>query len=183
MARTDVIKYSLYQGIKLKFALLRNSTEYCPCLHTYATLIIMKFNSLVIIAVALPALTLATSVTYDTVYDNGSQSLNAVACSNGENGLETRGFTTFKSLPSFPYIGGASAVAGWNSPNCGTCWELTYTNSKGKKKSINVLAVDHAGTGFNIALKAMNDLTGGQAKQLGRVNVVSKQVAASNCKM
>jgi hypothetical protein len=176
-------KSSLCQGIKLKFALLKNSTEYSLCLHLPTPLNTMKFISLVIVALTLPALTLATSVTYDTMYDNGSQSLNAVACSNGENGLETQGFTTFKSLPSFPYIGGASAVAGWNSPNCGTCWKLTYTNSEGKKKSINVLAVDHAGTGFNIALKAMNDLTSGQAKQLGRVNVVSEQVAASNCKM
>jgi hypothetical protein len=141
----------------------------------------MKFTSFAIVALALPALTLATTVSYDETYDKGSKSLDTVACSNGENGLETQGYTTFDSLPNFPYIGGASAVAGWNSPNCGTCWKLTYTNSKGKKKSINVLAMDHADNGFNIALEAMNDLTGGQAKQLGRVDVTSKQVAASNC--
>ena len=71
----------------------------------------------------------ASSSTYDNTYDNGTNSLAIVACSNGENGLLTKGFTTFDSLPNFPYIGGAPAVAGWNSPNCGTCWALTY---KGK---------------------------------------------------
>jgi hypothetical protein len=143
----------------------------------------MKFTSFVagIIALALSTLTLATAVSYDETYDKSSGSLNSVACSNGEHGLIPRGFKTFGSLPNFPYIGGAEAVAGWNSPNCGTCWELTYTNGQGKKTTINVLAIDHAKSGFNIALKAMNKLTNGEAKQLGRVDVVSKQVADSKC--
>lgn len=68
----------------------------------------------------------ATSTTFDNTYDNGNESLNNVACSNGVNGLVTKGFTTFNSLPSFPFIGGAQVVTGWNSTNCGTCWALTY---------------------------------------------------------
>lgn len=44
-----------------------------------------------------------------------------------------------------------------------------------------MLAVDHAGAGFNIALAAMNELTNGQGVALGRVNVASSQVAASVC--
>jgi hypothetical protein len=122
----------------------------------------------------------AVTVSYDTVYDAPGRSLSTVACSDGANGLLTRGFTTFGSLPNFPDIGGASAVAGWNSPNCGTCWQLTYTNSTGEKKSINILAVD-VGAGFNIALAAMNELTGGKAVQFGRVDVASEQVNASVC--
>lgn len=143
----------------------------------------MKFAALanIVIALTLPVLTFATTVSYDETYDHGSTSLDTVACSTGENGLETQGFTTFDSLPNFPYIGGASAVAGFNSPNCGTCWQLTYTNSKGKNKTIDVLAIDHTKSGFNIAKEAMNDLTGGLAEQLGRVNVASKKVKASVC--
>ena len=87
------------------------------------------------------------------------------------------GYTTFGSLPGFSNIGGAFAVAGWNSPNCGTCWKLTYNG-----KSINVLAIDHSGAGtFNIALGAMNRLTNNQAEFLGRVTVTYSQVALSNC--
>ncbi|KAJ8519987.1 hypothetical protein ONZ45_g3125 [Pleurotus djamor] len=108
---------------------------------------------------ALVAPVLSTSVTYDQTYDNPQGSLNTVACSNGPNGLLTRGYTNFKSLPNFPNIGGASAVTGWNSENCGTCWELTFTNGQGVKKTINVLAVDYAANGFNIGLTAMNNLT------------------------
>lgn len=129
----------------------------------------------------IPSTTLAVTVAYDTAYDNASQSLATVACSDGPNGLLTAGFTTFGSLPHFPHIGAAAAVAGYNSPNCGTCWQLTYTNTKGVQKHINVIAVDHAGAGFNIALGALNELTGGQGVQLGRINADAKQVASSVC--
>jgi hypothetical protein len=44
-----------------------------------------------------------------------------------------------------------------------------------------VLAVDHAAEGFNIALAAMNELTGNQAEQLGRIDAQWSQVAASDC--
>jgi hypothetical protein len=80
------------------------------------------------------------------------------------------------SLPKFPYIGGAQAIAGWNSASCGTCWALTYNG-----KTINVLAVDHTDSGFNIGINAMNALTNNQAKAVGRINATAKQVAASVC--
>ncbi|KAM5537587.1 hypothetical protein V8D89_008665 [Ganoderma adspersum] len=114
-------------------------------------------------------------VTWDSVYDNPSNSLDIVSCSNGNHGLEPK-FKTFGGLPDFPYIGGAQAIAGWNSPNCGSCWQLTYN-----KTTINVLAIDHAGSGFNIAKGAMNKLTNGQADALGVVQVTSSQVDASVC--
>ncbi|KAJ7494669.1 Cerato-platanin [Mycena galericulata] len=144
----------------------------------------MKFTGLAsLLFVALgPLAALADTVSYDQTYDVGSNSLNIVACSDGANGLETIGFTTFNSLPHFPFIGGVGAVAGWNSANCGTCWQLTYTNSSGIAKSINILAVDHAAPGtFNIALEAMNALTNNQAVFDGRVTATSKQVAKSVC--
>ncbi|KAF8638786.1 hypothetical protein AX17_001845 [Amanita inopinata Kibby_2008] len=128
-----------------------------------------------------PALSSTVTVAYDTTYDMSGRSLATVACSDGPNGLITRGHTTFGSLPSFPHIGAAHAVKGWNSPACGTCWQLTYTNAQGKTKTIHVLAIDVARAGFNIALSAMNELTGGHAVALGRVNAHSKQVHASAC--
>ncbi|KAJ7127054.1 Cerato-platanin [Mycena epipterygia] len=144
----------------------------------------MKFSGLTsLLFVALgPLAALADTVAFDQTYDVGSNSLDIVACSNGANGLETRGFTTFDSLPKFPFIGAAGAVEGFNSVNCGTCWQLTYTNATGGKKTIDVLAIDHAGAGtFNIALEAMNTLTNNQGVALGRVTVQSAQVAASVC--
>ncbi|KAF7356561.1 hypothetical protein MVEN_00989800 [Mycena venus] len=125
------------------------------------------------------AVALADTVTYDQIYDSASTSLNAVACSNGLNGLESKGFKTLGSLPKFPFIGGVGAVEGWNSTNCGTCWQLTYAATK---KTINVLAVDHAAPGtFNIALEAMDVLTNNRSVELGRVTITSKQVAKSVC--
>ncbi|KAF3359063.1 hypothetical protein VdG1_02625 [Verticillium dahliae VDG1] len=150
-------------------------------------------NLLAIFTVATAAS--AASVSYDKGYDDGSRSLTAVSCSDGANGLTTRyGWTAqrqaagffyiggaeavagWNSPNKFPYIGGAPAVAGWNSPNCGTCWELSYNG-----RTINVLAIDHSANGFNIALDAMNALTGGQAVKLGRVDASSKQVNKSKC--
>ena len=85
-------------------------------------------------------------------------------------------FPTFGSLPNFPFIGGAAAVAGFNSPECGSCWELTYNGT-----SINVLAIDHADSGFNIALGAFNVLTDGNGVSVGRINAQAQQVDPSQC--
>ena len=59
---------------------------------------------------------------------------------------------------------------------CGLCWQLTYNS-----RSIYVLATDHAGSGFNIGLTAMNALTNNAAVDLGRVDATAVQVGRSNC--
>ena len=132
-------------------------------------------------AVLLTSVNAQLTVSFDTAYDNANQSLSTVACSDGPNGLLTRGFTTFGSLPDFPFIGGAPAVTGFDSAGCGTCWKLTFVNSQGVSKSINILAIDVATPNFNIALEAMNALTDGQATFLGRVPVTAVQVDSSVC--
>lgn len=117
-----------------------------------------------------------SSLGFDNVYDNGSGSLQTVACSDGEHGLLTQGFTTFGSLPNFPNVGGVPAIQGWNSESCGSCWQVSYEN-----KSIYLTGIDVAGDGFVTSEAAMNTLTNGQAGQLGRVDVSYKQVAPSKC--
>ncbi|KAI8961811.1 Cerato-platanin [Daldinia sp. FL1419] len=135
----------------------------------------MQFSKLVQF-LSLAVASSAVTVSYDTGYDDRSRSLTAVSCSDGPNGLITRyGWQTQGSIPS-TYIGAADAIAGWNSPSCGTCWELSYQG-----KTINVYAIDHAAAGFNIALDAMNALTNGQAVALGRVDATSRQVDISAC--
>lgn len=135
----------------------------------------MQFSNILSIF-PLAAAAQAVSVSYDTGYDDGSRSLTAVSCSDGANGLITKyGWQTQGQIRNFPYIGGVDAVGGWNSPSCGTCWQLTYNG-----KSINVLAIDHA-SGFNIGLAAMNDLTNGQAGSLGRIEAQSQQVGLNAC--
>ena len=133
--------------------------------------------ALALLALAAPAL--AVQLSYDTVYDDASGSMDTVACSDGANGLETRfGFETFGDLPSFPHIGGAQAVDDWNSSACGSCFNLTYAPTG---ITVTVLAIDHADAGFNIALGAMNTLTNNQAVFLGRIDATAKQVDKSQC--
>jgi hypothetical protein len=79
----------------------------------------MRFFSTLALLVA-PFAVSATVVTWDPVYDDGTRSLSTVACSDGSNGLLTKGYAVFKDLPTFPNIGGSSVVASWNSPNCGS---------------------------------------------------------------
>lgn len=102
------------------------------------------------------------NVSYDQTYDDGSHSLATVTCSDGPNGLMTKGYNTFQDVP-FPYLGGGPGVS-FNSPDCGTCVNLTYDGN-----SVTVELVDEADFSYNIGLKAMNVLTGNQAKFLGRV--------------
>jgi hypothetical protein len=101
--------------------------------------------------------------------------MNNVACSNGANGLAAR-FPTFGDVPTFPFIGGAFDVV-WNSPNCGSCWTLT---NPATGTSINLVAVDAAGSGFNIAQEAFVQLNGGQVGQ-GTLDVVATKVSPSVC--
>ncbi|KIJ64641.1 hypothetical protein HYDPIDRAFT_112039 [Hydnomerulius pinastri MD-312] len=132
-------------------------------------------------AIALPAVASTVQVTYNTIYDNPSTSLGITACSNGVNGLQTRGYPTLGTLPHFPYVGGVPGLT-WNSTQCGSCWQLTYQVASGKKNTINIIAVDAAGS-FNLSLEAMNALTGGIAYQKGTVTASAVQVAASVCGM
>jgi hypothetical protein len=118
----------------------------------------------------------SVSVSYDTVYDVAGSSLNTVACGSVLAGK----YPTFGQLPGFPHIGGAITIAGSGSPSCGKCYQLHYTGN-GIDKTITVLGIDTAPAGFNIGLKAMNDLTGDQAEQLGRVQATYTEVDISQC--
>lgn len=80
----------------------------------------------------------------------------------------------FGALPAFPNIGGAAVVTGWGSAECGTCWELSWTSPRGVDYTVNVLTIDHATEGFNIAHEAMNTLTGGEACFLGSTRPPSR---------
>ena len=138
----------------------------------------MKFVSLAVavLAFALPTFAQTETLSYDQTYDDASLSLSVVACSNGVNGLMSKGYTTLGSLPTFPNLGGVYTVTSWDSPACGTCYEVTYGST-----TIAVLAVDVALEGFNLSEEAMNTLTGGLAVELGRVDVTATEVDASVC--
>lgn len=160
--------------------------------------------------------TSAISLGYDQVYDIPTGSLSTVACSTGSNGLQAR-FPTFSSLPGYPYIGAVSAITDWNSTNCGSCWEFTYTDVNRTVRTVSILAIDYAdapvsggggepvssllesplrtlkgnGNGHsrpsdqvievNIALAAMEDLTGGHAIELGVIDVEFLRLPAALC--
>ncbi|KAG7098504.1 hypothetical protein E1B28_000448 [Marasmius oreades] len=135
----------------------------------------MKFAHL-LVAVFFALHSNAVIVQFDKIYDKPEGRLESVACSDGPNGLITRGYgPTFGTLPKFNHIGAASAIEGWNSEKCGTCWELKYT-TKFTQRSIVIFAIDHTEEGFTISEGAMNDLTANQAKLLGRVDVVTTEV-------
>ncbi|CUS14168.1 unnamed protein product [Tuber aestivum] len=120
----------------------------------------------------------ATTAGYDTVYDNGSLSTLSLACSDGPNGLYTKGYQTLSSLPRFPRVGSIETIPGWNSPNCGKCYKVTYTATGA---SINMIGVDAAASGIVMSLGALDELTGGLGEELGRVNVTYVETAGTDC--
>ncbi|EJD01882.1 Cerato-platanin [Fomitiporia mediterranea MF3/22] len=119
----------------------------------------------------------AVRASYDNTYDNPSGSTLTVSCSTGPNGLAGR-FPTFGDLPTFPNIGGADAIAGFGSAQCGSCWSLTFPTTG---NTINVIAIDHAGDGFNLSQEALDALTNGNAVFDGAVQVNAVQVDRSVC--
>ncbi|KAL7275537.1 hypothetical protein RUND412_001521 [Rhizina undulata] len=126
----------------------------------------MKFLALSFPILLFPALTNAatTTVSFDSVYDDPNLPTTSVACSDGTNGLLTKGYPNLGSVPGFPYVGAAFTVPGWNSPNCGKRYWLEYNGWR-----ITMVAVDHAEAGFVLSKTALDALTGGQAGQLGRI--------------
>jgi hypothetical protein len=127
----------------------------------------------------LPLLALAqntATVSYDTVYDNPNLDLLTTSCSDGGNGLVTKGYRHAKDLPSFPNIGGAFSIPSWNSPNCGKCYGITFEGV-----TIYVTAMDTSVKGFNLSKKAMNTLTKGRAEAVGRVNAQYFPAQRSRC--
>lgn len=118
----------------------------------------------------------ATTLSYDPGYSQGDRSLNVVSCSDGANGLITRyGWQTQSQIPRFPYIGGSSDIAGWNSPNCGTCYSVTYGPTG---KQVFILAIDHTAEGLNVAQAAMDELTNNQA--VGKRTTIRYAARAAN---
>ena len=115
--------------------------------------------------------------TFDVTYDNEDGSLNSVACSNGDNGLAAK-FPTFGAIPSFPFIGGAFDV-GFNSPNCGECWNIT---NPANGISVPMAAIDSAGAGFNMAQEVFTMLNGGSIGQ-GSIDVIATKLAPSFCEL
>lgn len=113
---------------------------------------------------------------YDTTYDNASLSIDSVACSDGPNGLGTKGDSTLGAVPGFPFIGGSPTVSGWDSPNCGACYAITYGST-----TIYVTAVDVATSSFVLSLEALNKLTDNQAVALGHVTAEYSVADASSC--
>lgn len=120
----------------------------------------------------------AVNVAYDPKYDDSSLSTLNVACSDGQNGLYTKGFATIGALPTFPNVGGSPEIAGWNSPNCGACYQVSYNGV-----TINVTGIDVAVGSFVLSEAALNTLTGGQAVDLGHVEATYTPVASSVCGM
>ena len=162
-----------------------------PCIHfrsSYLTrplIFTMQFITMItmmigfIISAVDTTVAKSVSVSYDTLYDNPNVNLNAVACSNGNHGLLNKGFTTFGSLPHFPNISGSSVVTGWNSPNCGSCWQLSWSHTGA---TIHVLVVDSNADGFTLSQTAMGELTDNQELSLGKISGVSAtEVSASAC--
>lgn len=121
------------------------------------------------------------AISYDTMYDQRKTSLSTVTCSTGQYGLLTLGYNTFGDLPHFPFIGGAPQIDSWDSPYCGTCWELTYTDSLGISFSLSLAAINAAQGGFDISLEGLNGLTSGNALTLDGVSITAVQVSATDC--
>lgn len=137
----------------------------------------MKFTTTIATIASIMGAAQATAVRYDTGYGDASRSLTAVACSDGANGLITRyGWQTQGQVSGFPYIGASDTIAGWNSPNCGQCLQVSYQG-----RTIHVLALDHANVGLVVSDAALNALTNGQAVNVGVIDATVTAVPGSAC--
>ncbi|RXW25321.1 hypothetical protein EST38_g496 [Candolleomyces aberdarensis] len=130
-----------------------------------------------LVAVAQPPL--QTTINFDDRYCVGSTSLQTTACSTGENGLITRGFPTFGSLPTFPAIAGSQFVEGFNSTSCGACWEVFDPNTG---RSVFLTLVNTAPTGFTLCTDTLLALTGFNRTNVpNSIPVEARAIPAADC--
>ena len=116
---------------------------------------------------------------YDTRYDNLDAPIDDLSCSDGENGLITKGYPTLGSLiQGKPHVDvGAKFNVSWNSSECGTCYSIMYN-----LRSIYIIAVDNAGdSGFNLSKRAFDKLTNGRAEEIGSVSMAWNLVDPKYC--
>ena len=97
----------------------------------------------------------ATTLKFDPNYSStGSLSLTHYACSDGGNGLinawspSVNTVNDLKSkLKDGVIIAAFNTIGGWNSPNCGLCYQF---RSLSNGKVVKFIAVDVAGSGTGI---------------------------------
>ncbi|KAI6015562.1 hypothetical protein PISMIDRAFT_22402 [Pisolithus microcarpus 441] len=139
------------------------------------------FAALVALAVPRAASVQITSslVTYSVDYRLSNASLTTVACSNGANGLITKGYTDLGSLPTYPNVSGIPNLV-WNSTLCGTCWAVSYPFPNGTVNTVVVTAID-AASDFDLSPQAFGFLAGITGYEAGEVIANVTQLNSSAC--
>lgn len=130
----------------------------------------MQFSTLFTTVLSMVALASATPgvVTWDGVYDQTTTSVYTFSC---EQYLHSRGWSQLDMVPTFPDVGAARAVEGWNSKNCGKCYKLSYTPKGQAQRWIIITAISTAqgNHDFVISRSGLDYLTYGKADALGYI--------------
>lgn len=146
----------------------------------------MKLTSTIISLAALFSFASAAGnvhvLNYNSAYDDPNRQLDTVVCHDYLINLKM-GYTTYSSLPAFPYIGGFVTVLSQNSPECGTCWQITHG-----EKSVNVLAIGKTNDGVDLPRKAMdilinNNGAGAQFPKFPLTTATVTKVENAKCNM
>ncbi|KAK1993054.1 hypothetical protein LX36DRAFT_752618 [Colletotrichum falcatum] len=123
--------------------------------------------SAVVASTALPAMAFKVRVTYDTKYDERKRPLSEVACWNPNIPGLFPGFDEWLVQGDVPpRIVAIPSIAGWEHPDCMTCWMVTWEPAGTTRV---LLAIDGSKEGFVTSLEAMDSLTGGQARDFNRL--------------
>lgn len=115
-----------------------------------------------------------TIVTFNTLYDDPSRSLSEVSCWRKGAGFKPN--LDWKIQKDAVGFIGIDAIHAFSQAQCFSCWKLEYGD-----KHVSLFAIDGADSGFVLSLNAMQSLTGGQARELVRIDVEATQVDVSNC--
>ncbi|PTB68431.1 Cerato-platanin-domain-containing protein [Trichoderma citrinoviride] len=114
------------------------------------------------------------TATFNPLYDDPSRSLSEVTCWRKNIGfMPNLDWTLQQDAAGFI---GIDKINGLNSGKCLTCWTLSYEG-----RAISLLALDGADSGIAMSFSALQYLTDGRAKELGRVLIDAVEVDTSEC--
>ncbi|KAF8998241.1 hypothetical protein BDQ17DRAFT_1328894 [Cyathus striatus] len=138
-----------------------------------------NLSAIVLISTVISAFAQQTTtqrLVFDTRFDNRNGQVRNSICDR----LATAN-PTYGSFLTFPNIGSSFSIQSYNSPSCGSCWELTHTRN-GESNTTFYTAIDSINEGFGMSLMGATNLTGyDRAHFPAYVPVQAREVDRSNC--
>jgi hypothetical protein len=141
----------------------------------------MKFSVVAALTFVSGALAgLPSTLSWDPVYSSASTSTLSLACSDGQNGLYTKGYKTLGAIPRFAMVAASPEVAGKQTPPLLRISRPCSRSGRGRRYAFHgmLLTLLKVGTPLNVA-PATSSTTAAPARACMSPPLMSEEAGSS----